>query len=87
MIHVMLLSFWEFHENRLRAGRIFYGRHFSYIYTCTVTPCDILNVKNALVKSAYSVTECSISNLYCVCARVRACWFYNWHGADKASFK
>jgi len=36
------------------------GRKLNYTYACTVKPRDILKVKNAFVKSAYRVTDCTI---------------------------
>jgi hypothetical protein len=70
----MLLSSGEFHENRLTAGRIFLWASVQLHLHVYCDTCDVLNVKNALVKSAHSVTKCSISNRYCVCvcACVRA---------------
>jgi len=35
----------------------------TYIRAWTVKPHDILKVKNGLVKSAYYVTHCAVSNL------------------------
>lgn len=33
------------------------------MHVCTVTQCDILNAKNALVMSMYCVTEGAVLNL------------------------
>ena len=55
----MLLSFYEFSEN-LRRDDIhhFYGRKCNYLHhACAVNTCDILEVKNALVKSVCCVME------------------------------
>jgi len=38
-------------------------RELSYIYVYAIKPYDILNVKNALVKSVYCVTGYSIFSL------------------------
>jgi hypothetical protein len=34
-----------------------------YIYACNVKPYDILKVKNAMVKSVYSITKYTIFSL------------------------
>jgi hypothetical protein len=49
--------------NRLSHGT---GRKYNYIYWCAVGQCDILTVKNALVKTVYYVTERAIFSLVIV---------------------
>ena len=56
-LHIMLLRILEFRENRPREGRTF------LIDICTVKPSDILEVKNAMAKSVYYVTEHTICSL------------------------
>ena len=34
-----------------------------FICMCTMEPCDILKVKNTLVKCVYNITEYSVCNL------------------------
>jgi hypothetical protein len=57
----MLLLILEFHKNRYKQGLTFRTGIDKNIFThVTVKFHGILKVKNALVKSAHHVTECTI---------------------------
>jgi hypothetical protein len=53
----------KFVKDRSEKAVLVLGRKLKYIYTCTITLYDILNVKNALLKPIYHSTECVIFNL------------------------
>jgi len=45
----------------------------NWIYMCSVTRCDILKIKTALVKSVYRILERTFWSLVCFCELVQPC--------------
>ena len=59
-VHIIPMRIWV-SWNAAQVGPCFYyGRNWNYVYVCTGKPCDILKVKNAVVKSLYYVTKYTI---------------------------
>jgi hypothetical protein len=56
-------TLWVSWESAQAMPCVYYGRKWNFVCTCAVKTCDILKVKNALVMSAYCVTECTICSL------------------------
>jgi hypothetical protein len=67
---VILLNIYKFRENRHVEGRTFLlaVNRTAVRHVCTVTPCNIVKVKYALVVFVYIVTACATATLlhmYC----------------------
>ena len=63
-MHIVLLSLFEFSlKSALRKQYFSFGSKINHIYMCTINLYHILQVKNALVKSAYCITYYTFCSL------------------------
>jgi hypothetical protein len=77
-MHIVLMGIRDFHENRRREC-LFYECVWIYSYVCTVKPCVIFKVKNALAKFVFFGMEYATCNVATVppMPRIGRCYFVN----------
>lgn len=64
-MHIVLLSLFEFSlKSALRKPYFSFGCKRNHIFVCTINLYDILQVKNALEKSAYCITDYTFCSLF-----------------------